>query len=188
VKTGDIIGIVLLVMLPIFFGVLLWALLRVPPRRLRERTDELARTLGLSVIEPGVTRGVRNGRNVEVVLGMSASFGRGGRPRTSCRVYLDPPFATPFVVGLPRNQTAGTTTRWEDVGIGGPTPESRALATSLAPLVRSYAGRLDGVLVIEVDRATSAVSLDGCVLDRDRLEQALALAEELASAVTAHPR
>ena len=50
--------------------------------------------------------------------------------------------------------------------------------------MRAHAHRLDGVLVIEVDRATSGVSLDGTVLEHQRLEAALALAEELANALS----
>jgi hypothetical protein len=192
-KTNDLIGVaVLVVLLPAIVGYLLW-LLRIRPRKQERARHEsaahVAQALQMTVPEPGLVRGVRDGRTVEIACGVSTplgSLGRGARPRTTCRVWLDPPFSVPFVVATPRRYAGGVTKNWaDDVGIGGPTSEALALAASLAPLVQARANALDGMLAIEIDRATCSVMLDGIVVDASILEQALALATGLANAVRA---
>jgi hypothetical protein len=189
VKTGDVVGIVVLaVLLPAFVGYLVW-LLRVRPRQFaREqlaRAQEVGRALGLPDIEPGVARGVRDGLAVEVVYRTSSTPYSRGRPVTVCRAWLARPFPVAFAVATARRYAAGVTRRCAgDVWIGGPDDAAIQLATSFAPLVEAHGRTMKGALSLELDRATSCVLLDGTVVDPGRLHEALSSAIDLAKAAT----
>lgn len=187
--SSDLVGIAVLVVLgPAMVLYLVW-LVRIRPRRHARlqlaRAEQAGRALGLATVEEGLARGVRDGRTVEVSYGVSATpAARGGRPITTCRVALSAPFPVPFAVVTPRRYAAGATQRWaRDVWIGGPDARALELAASLAPVVEAHARAMDDTLVLELDRATCSVILEGIVLDPARLERALALAGQLASAL-----
>ncbi len=186
-SSGDIIGIVVIsVLVPAIVGYLVW-LLRLRPRRIarehRARLDEIGRSLGLPEVEPGLARGVRDGLAVEVSFSVTSTPVRGGRPVTRCRAWLAEPLPVAFAVATPRG-SAGATKCWaRDVWIGGPNDQALELAASVAPLVEEHARTAEGILSLELDRASCNVTLDGIVVESSRLDRALATAVGLAKAL-----
>lgn len=187
-STDDLLAIALLALLaPAFPAYLLWLLVLRPRRALRvqrERAEVLSRALGLDVLEPGRVGGSRDGTSVEVRTTDPHRMQRSpGLPTTHCLALIEPRFHHSFVVVSPAVAgAAGWSERWtDDVGIGAPSSEARALAVTVAPVVQSIArSRPPEVLRVELDAHAARLVLSGIVLDPAVLERTLGLALELA--------
>jgi hypothetical protein len=184
---GLIVVAVLVVLGPAIVGYLVW-LFAIRPRRYeerqRERAEVVARGLGLQVAEPGRAQGMRAGCTVEVALEVGLPL----QPyqsvsTTHCLALVEPRFHVSFAVVSPAvRSVGGWSERWaEDVGIAAPTPEARALAAAVAPVVQAAArSRPRDVLRIELDAYAARVVLRGIVLDPEPLARALDVAIEVA--------